>query len=155
MFIDYLETPIGTITIKASEQGVTRVVFVGEDERKKECCANNTTEECKIQLKEYFAGKRTVFNLPLDQQGTAFQRQVWASLEKIKFGKTVSYGDIAKMIDNPKAVRAVGAANGKNPIGIIVPCHRVIGSNKTLTGYAGGIERKAWLLEHEVVEGKC
>ncbi len=151
MYIDYLETPIGIIKIQASKQGVTQVVFTEEPDFQKEVCSNAITTECKTQLKEYFSGKRTIFNLPLDQQGTDFQKQVWAALEKVKYGKTVSYGDIARVIDNPKAVRAVGAANGKNLIGIIVPCHRVIGSNKTLTGYAGGIERKAWLLEHEAI----
>ena len=87
--------------------------------------------------------------MPLDTQGTPFQNGVWQALLSVPFGKTMTYGDIAKQLNNPKAVRAVGAANGKNPISIIVPCHRIIGANSKLTGYAGGLERKSWLLKHE------
>ena len=109
------------------------------------------TQRCQQQLNEYFAGQRRVFDLPLEPQGTPFQRSIWVCLLRIPFGQTASYRAIAEMANNRQAVRAVGAANGKNPIGIIVPCHRVIGSDGTLTGYAGGLERKAWLLEHEGV----
>jgi methylated-DNA-[protein]-cysteine S-methyltransferase len=106
------------------------------------------------QLDQYFAGKRRVFELQLAAEGTPFQRRVWAALSTIPFGQTVSYGDIARQIGQPTAVRAVGAANGRNPIGIIVPCHRVIGADGSLTGYAGGEDRKRWLLDHEKrVEG--
>ena len=101
------------------------------------------------QLEEYLKGKRKKFELKLDVEGTPFQRLVWKELAKIPFGKTLSYKDIAKRIDNPKAVRAVGTANGRNPICIIVPCHRVIGTNGKMTGYSGGIWRKKWLLAHE------
>ena len=103
------------------------------------------------QLQAYFAGNLQQFSLPLAAGGTAFQQQVWQALTTVPYGKTASYGDIAKAINNPKGVRAVGLANGKNPIGIIVPCHRVIGANGTLTGYAGGVDKKAWLLVHEGV----
>ncbi len=152
IYTDYPNTPIGVITIQASTQGISRVDFsVPEDGP---VHRSELTDRCKQQLKEYFAGKRRVFDLPLDQQGTPFQRTVWDCLVQIPFGQVVSYADIADRADNRKAVRAVGAANGRNPIGIIVPCHRVIGSNGTLTGYAGGVERKAWLLTHEGAEFK-
>lgn len=101
------------------------------------------------QLQEYFDGERVTFEIPLAPDGTDFQRRVWMALRDIPFAQTVSYGDIAREIGNPKGVRAVGLANGRNPISIIVPCHRVIGQNGSLTGYGGGIERKRWLLEHE------
>ncbi|MEO6445683.1 MAG: methylated-DNA--[protein]-cysteine S-methyltransferase [Gemmatimonadaceae bacterium] len=101
------------------------------------------------QLREYFVGQRQEFEIPLAPHGTEFQRRVWAALRDIPFARTVSYGHIAREIGNPKGVRAVGLANGRNPISIIVPCHRVIGANGSLTGYGGGIERKEWLLSHE------
>ncbi|VAW86046.1 Methylated-DNA--protein-cysteine methyltransferase [hydrothermal vent metagenome] len=147
IYTDYLNTPIGVITIQASIQGIIRVDFsVAENHTAHH---SELTDRCKQQLNEYFSGKRRIFDLPLDQRGTPFQRTVWDCLIQIPFGQVVSYANIADRINNRKAVRAVGAANGKNPIGIIVPCHRVIGSNGTLTGYAGGVERKAWLLTHE------
>ncbi|MBV8516096.1 MAG: methylated-DNA--[protein]-cysteine S-methyltransferase [Acidobacteria bacterium] len=102
-----------------------------------------------VQLREYFDGKRTVFELDLAPRGTEFQRAVWDELLRVPYGATVTYAEIAHRIGRPNAVRAVGAANGANPIAVIVPCHRVIGSNGTLTGYGGGIERKQWLLAHE------
>ena len=100
-------------------------------------------------MDEYFKGQRTTFDLPVRQHGTAFQQSVWNVLTEIPFGKTVSYSWVAKKLNNPKAVRAVGAANGKNNVWIIVPCHRVIGADGSLTGYAGGLDRKKWLLTHE------
>jgi methylated-DNA-[protein]-cysteine S-methyltransferase len=105
--------------------------------------------EACCQLDEYFKGKRQSFDLRLSLKGTEFQRRVWNELMSIPYGKTVTYRDIAIKLGNPHAVRAVGNANGKNPVSIIVPCHRVIGSSGKLTGYAGGLERKAWLLKHE------
>ncbi|MFY8275463.1 methylated-DNA--[protein]-cysteine S-methyltransferase [Pseudoalteromonas sp. SSDWG2] len=144
-----LATPLGELLIQASAQGLT---YVGFDVEKKHVNAegeNDITTRAKQELSEYFAGERTHFSVPLDVKGTAFQQQVWSSLCKVNFGATASYADIARDINNPKAVRAVGAANGRNPISIIVPCHRVIGSNGTLTGYAGGVERKQWLLAFE------
>lgn len=144
---DYLDTPIGFISIQASESGVQKVIFTGKETLPIQ--QNKWTAACKEQLKEYFSGTRRIFDLPLDQTGTLFQKKVWAHLLSIPFGESASYGDIAQIIHNPKAVRAVGAANGKNPISIIVPCHRVMGSNGKLTGYAGGLERKSWLLKHE------
>ncbi len=147
MYIDYMSTPIGVIEIQASEHGITQLVFTESTDTTVNRC--EMINRCKGQLNEYFGGKRRAFNIPLDQQGTHFQKMIWAKLVAIPFGRVVCYRDIADAVNNPKAVRAVGAANGKNPIGIIVPCHRVIGSNGNLTGYAGGLDRKAWLLTHE------
>lgn len=105
--------------------------------------------EVMLQLDEYFSGRRRTFDLPLRLDGTAFQRRVWAVLLEIPYGATWSYGELARRIDNPKASRAVGLANGRNPISILVPCHRVIGADGSLSGYGGGVERKRWLLAHE------
>ena len=147
MFSDTMNTPVGPVLIKASAQGITEVDFV--DSQCEQLHPGELTRRCKWQLQEYFDGKRKSFDLPLDLQGTKFQRSVWDRLTNIPFGKAVSYRDIANLLNNPKAVRAVGAANGKNPVAIIVPCHRVIGADRSLTGYAGGLHRKSWLLEHE------
>lgn len=152
MFIDFLTTPLGTLEIRASQRGITHVLFSDDDANG--VSTNAITSKCKKQLAEYFESERTDFDLPFDQQGTDFQMSVWNALVSIPFGKVASYRDIANAIHNPKAVRAVGAANGKNPISIIVPCHRIIGSDGTLTGYAGGLARKKWLLDHECVEFK-
>ncbi len=105
--------------------------------------------DAERQLAEYFGGWRTAFDLPVKAPGTAFQQQVWAALQEIPYGHTISYGGLAERLGNPKAVRAVGSANGHNPIAIVVPCHRVIGANGSLTGYGGGLERKKFLLELE------
>ena len=152
MFSETMNTPIGTLLIQASAQGITHVDFIDSETPANR--PNALTTACRQQLQAYLDGKRKIFELPLDQQGTAFQKSVWNSLLKIQFGQAVSYRDIADMVNNRKAVRAVGAANGKNPIAIIVPCHRVIGADRTLTGYAGGLQRKAWLLEHEGIAFK-
>jgi methylated-DNA-[protein]-cysteine S-methyltransferase len=104
---------------------------------------------CKNQLKEYFEGIRDSFDLPLSPAGTPFQKRVWTFLQQIPFGQTISYLELAKRLGDPKVIRAAGTANGKNPIAIIIPCHRVIGSNGDLVGYAGGLENKKWLLDHE------
>jgi len=144
----YYRSPLGWIEIQASNDAVTSLVFC--DERKNnECNDSAILKECVRQLDEYFAGRLTKFDLPVKQEGTEFQQNVWNALMDIPFGKTASYGDVAKALNHPKAVRAVGAANGKNKIGIVVPCHRVIGADGSLTGYAGGLNRKKWLLTHE------
>ena len=109
----------------------------------------NPLPEAVRQLRDYFAGSRREFDLPLRLAGTDFQRRVWGGLTEIRYGETWSYGQLAKRIGNPKASRAVGLANGRNPISILVPCHRVIGADGSLTGYGGGLERKRWLLAHE------
>jgi len=152
MFVDTMNTPIGTLVIEATARGISRVDFIETEEP--EIQRNEITTSCKQQLQEYFDDKRKFFDLPLDQQGTSFQKSIWDCLTRIPFGQAVSYRDIADMVNNRKAVRAVGAANGKNPIAIIVPCHRVIGADRTLTGYAGGLQRKAWLLKHEGIAFK-
>lgn len=136
----------------ATEQGICQAIFCGDkvsSEQNKMSKSNEITTLCKQQLVEYFSGKRQEFTVPLDPKGTSFQQSVWACLAKIPFGEIKTYGDIAKMLDKPKASQAVGGANGRNPITLIVPCHRVIGGNGALTGYAGGLERKLWLLNHE------
>jgi len=149
MFTDYMFSPLGWIEIKATEQGICQVIFCGADQQTVK--PNHITGQCKGQLAEYFSGQRHSFDVPLDAKGTDFQRAVWACLMQIPCGETATYLDIAKMVNKPKGSQAVGGANGRNPISIIVPCHRIIGSNGALTGYAGGIERKLWLLKHEGV----
>ncbi len=144
---EYLPTPLGLLEIAASEQGLVAVAFC--DKPRQLIKPQRITQQAKQQLLAYFNQELTVFNLPLAAEGTAFQQQVWQALTTIPYGQTASYGEIAKAINNPKGVRAVGLANGKNPIAIIVPCHRIIGANGTLTGYAGGLDKKAWLLAHE------
>ena len=109
--------------------------------------------EARRQLAEYFSGTRRDFDLPLAPSGTAFQQQVWTALRTVPYARTASYGDIARAIGNPRGVRAVGLANGRNPLSIVVPCHRVIGRDGSLTGYGGGLERKQWLLAHEAAHG--
>lgn len=143
----YLDTPIGILEIKASDTALTHLIF--PDKADEACQENGIIAQTCQQLDEYFDQKRTKFDLPLDPKGTDFQKQVWSCLTGIPFGQAICYQDIADQLNNPKAVRAVGAANGQNPISIIVPCHRVIGKNRSLTGYAGGLDRKAWLLTHE------
>ncbi|MDM3870904.1 methylated-DNA--[protein]-cysteine S-methyltransferase [Porticoccus sp. W117] len=142
-----IESPIGNIRISADQEGLTELRFRDQPLTGKP--KSDVLAVTVKQLQEYFAGKRQVFDLPLNPQGTDFQRQVWRQLLSVEFGDTTSYGDIAKTIGKPTASRAVGAANGQNPISIIVPCHRIIGSSGKLTGYAGGLERKQWLLNHE------
>ena len=147
----YFHSPLGWIEIQASHNAVSSLIFC--DEQKNEECTDTSGSEilteCVRQLDDYFRGRLSKFDLPVKQEGTAFQQNVWNALTSIPFGQTVSYGDVAKMLNHPRAVRAVGAANGSNKVWIVVPCHRVIGANGSLTGYAGGIERKKWLLAHE------
>lgn len=145
-----METPVGYLTVGVTDEGaVTRVTMHAEPTAGAGRQDGPATEEAVRQLQEYFDGERRVFDLPLDPVGTDFQRTVWNALQDIEYGATRSYGEIAAQIGRPSASRAVGAANGRNPISIVVPCHRVIGSSGMLTGYAGGLERKQWLLSHE------
>ena len=132
MYIEFMDSPVGTLEIQASEVGICCVSFV--ETSRESTRPNELTSQCKQQLSEYFSNDREVFDLPLDQEGTDFQKLVWQNLVTIPYGKSASYKDIADKANNPKAVRAVGAANGRNPISIIVPCHRVIGSTGKLTG---------------------
>lgn len=144
----YLDTPVGTLEIAESQGQLKHIYFVEVQEHK--ASENAVLSRAKQQLAEYIQGQRQVFDLPLAPEGTEFQKQVWQALATIDYGVTCSYSDIARQIGNQKAVRAVGAANGKNPLSIVVPCHRVIGSSGKLTGYAGGLSRKAWLLDLEM-----
>ena len=147
-FHTYLQTPVGSIEISGTNTFVTSIQFVEEEEEITEPVPE-ILNACKKELEEYFKGTRKEFDVKLKPEGTIFQKKVWNELKKIDYGNTVSYSDIAKKLKNPDAVRAVGLANGKNPIAIIIPCHRVIGEDGKLTGYAGGLPRKQWLLELE------
>ncbi|OPJ54728.1 methylated-DNA--[protein]-cysteine S-methyltransferase [Clostridium chromiireducens] len=149
--IFYYNTEIGKIGIEENGAAITKIFFINEDlqEDISEKSETELIKEAIRQLNEYFQGKRNVFDLPLEPKGTEFQKRVWNALKEIPFGETKSYGDIAKIIGNEKAARAVGMANNKNPIPIIIPCHRVIGSNGKLIGYAGGLDIKEKLLKIE------
>ena len=151
----YYDSPIGTVEISATKVGIRSLSFVEFPTYEIEP-SHDLLLSCIEQLDEYFAGERTNFNLFLDLQGTEFQLRVWRELLNIPLGTTSTYLDIAKQIHSPDAVRAVGAACGKNQHWLLVPCHRVISSDGKLTGYAGGLSRKRWLLEHEwgVLHGK-
>ena len=147
-----MSSPVGELTFTGTRHGLGGVWFDTDRHRQDRSGwlrDDALFAEARRQLQEYFDGTRQVFELKLAPAGTAFQQQVWAALCAIPYGETRSYGEQARSIHNEKAVRAVGLANGRNPIGIIVPCHRVIGANGALTGYAGGVERKRWLLAHE------
>lgn len=153
----FFESPVGTIEIKTGEEYIHSVCFVNTVKKTLPTPeltsqqANNhpMPELCIKQLREYFGGARKIFELPLQQDGTIFQQKVWAELMNIPYGRTISYLELSKRIGNVKAIRAVGTTNGLNSIAVIVPCHRVIGSNGDLTGYAGDLWRKKWLLDHE------
>jgi methylated-DNA-[protein]-cysteine S-methyltransferase len=145
--IAYYKTPIGTAKIVGNEFGISSITVLDDEIETTEIPL--PLKKCVQQLEEYFKGKRTVFDIKLNPQGTDFQKKVWNELLNIPYGKTRTYLEQTKKLGDIKAIRAVASANGKNPIWIIIPCHRVIGSNGSLTGYAGGIWRKKWLLEHE------
>ena len=147
----YFESPVGLVKIMGNEQGIVSVEFVEDKGMHDPSHVHPLLESCVKQLEEYFEGKRKSFDLRLNMQGTEFQKKVWERLLHIPFGKTVSYLDVALKVSDKKGTRAVGSANGQNKIAIIIPCHRVIGSNGQLTGYAGGMWRKKWLLTHEGV----
>jgi methylated-DNA-[protein]-cysteine S-methyltransferase len=151
MYQAYYKSELGWIEVTAEDTGVTSVLFVDEPG---EQMLHPLVQQCVQELDEYFHNKRTEFTVPLAAKGTAFQTKVWNALKTVQFGETASYLDIANKIGNPKAVRAIGGANSRNPISIIVPCHRIIGKNGTLVGYEGGLWRKEWLLKHEGLEIK-
>jgi methylated-DNA-[protein]-cysteine S-methyltransferase len=152
-WFDTLPSPVGDLLLAVRDGRVLRVSFAEErhpfvregDWRR----SSERVDALRGQLEEYFAGERETFDLDLLPIGTEFQRRVWEELSRIPFGETISYGELARRIGNHKAMRAVGLANGRNPIPIVVPCHRVIGADGSLTGFGGGIERKRWLLAHE------
>lgn len=144
----YMNSPVGTIEISGSEAGICSILFM--DTARKAGQVPECLQNCVDQLNEYFSGKRQQFNLQLDPHGTDFQLRVWEQLQHIPFGKTISYLELARMTGSETNTRAVGNANGKNKINIVVPCHRVIGSNGKLTGYGGGLWRKEILLKMEM-----
>ncbi|KYQ84321.1 glycosyltransferase [Acinetobacter sp. NRRL B-65365] len=151
----YMDSPVGALKLVAHDQALVAVMWDNEDHKRVRLAEliedrqHPMLHKVKQQLEEYFAGQRQQFDLPLDFQGTAFQQQVWQALLNIPYGETRSYKEIAVQLGNEKAVRAVGAANGKNPISIIAPCHRVIGSSGALVGFAGGLDKKQILLSLE------
>ncbi|WP_206483687.1 methylated-DNA--[protein]-cysteine S-methyltransferase [Thalassotalea sp. G2M2-11] len=158
MYFSLYHSPFGDIALTATKQGLTGLAFQQGEAKIKlpEQYQQNAAffQPVHQQLDQYFAGTRNSFDIPLAPQGTAFQQKVWQALTTIKQGETKSYAWLAEQIKNKKAVRAVGSANGANPIALIIPCHRVIGSNGKLTGYAGGLALKAKLLAHEGVQFK-
>lgn len=151
----FYSSPVGKLKISATAKGICEIGFhssprpLGGRGREAGVRDNPHLKTCIQQLDEYFAHKRESFDFPLDIHGTEFQMKVWRALQKIPHGRTLSYGDIARKIKNPRAMRAVGLANNKNKIAIVIPCHRVIGKDGSLTGYAAGMGKKQWLLDHE------
>ena len=143
-----INTPLGIAKIIGDEDGISSVTILNTNEIITDIIPEDL-QDCVYQLKEYFNGEREHFSIKLNLQGTEFQKRVWEELQIIPYGKTLSYLELSKQLGDLKAIRAVANENGKNPIWIIVPCHRVIGSDGSLTGYAGGLHRKQWLLEHE------
>jgi methylated-DNA-[protein]-cysteine S-methyltransferase len=152
LFYKFIDSPVGQLKLVASEKGLVAILWHNDKPSRVplteliEDPSHSILTRTEQQLREYFAGTRKVFNLPLDMRGTTFQKNVWDALLAIPFGQTRSYGELAKQLGAPSASRAVGAANGRNPLSIVVPCHRVIGSSGKLTGFAGGLETKARLL---------
>lgn len=153
METDYLDTPLGQLEIIVSERGVRRIVFLDTPSPKPRKSTTNLAPlaVAREQLSRYFSGDLTDFDCPLDLDGSDFQRKIWSHLAEIPFGQTRSYGELAHEAGHPDASRAVGMANNRNPVPIIVPCHRVVGASQKLVGFGGGIWRKQWLLEHEGV----
>ena len=155
---DVVQTPIDRLVVASDGSSIVGVWMANaepEDARwVDQCGTDSLLDEARQQLVAYFAGRLRAFDLPLAPNGTDFQRRVWSALRGIPFGMTVSYAELARRVSNAAAVRAVGAANGRNPIPIIVPCHRVIGSDGSLTGFGGGLQRKQWLLRHEGAQGE-
>ena len=152
LFCDTLDTPLGTVTLEASERGLGSIRFPNRPKSiagRGRLTSNNVIKLAKQELTAYFASQLKVFSVPLDWHGTAFQESVWQALTAIPYGETVSYADIARAIGRPQSARPTGGAVGRNPLPIIVPCHRVIGSDRTLTGFTGGLKIKVALLELE------
>jgi methylated-DNA-[protein]-cysteine S-methyltransferase len=152
LYIDYIETPIGELELTSSAVDLLSVLFVQTEKNtldKQPVSFSKVNEETKKQLVAFFKKELTVFNLPINPAGTDFQKKVWNELTRIPFGQTISYLTLAKKLGDANSIRAAASANGKNPISIIIPCHRVIGANGTLVGYSGDMWRKQWLLEHE------
>lgn len=146
----FYSSPIGPLEVQCNDTYVIAIKFIDHAEQPPTVSVQGSLlYQCFQQMDEYFAGNRKEFTFPIYQEGTDFQKQVWAQLQTIPYGVTISYADLSKQLGDIKKIRAVGATNGKNKLAIVVPCHRVIGSNQQLTGYAGGLWRKRWLLDHE------
>ena len=143
-----IKSPLGFTKITGDEDGISSIIVLNSEEQTTQIIPE-CLQDCVYQLNEYFEGKRKQFTLKLNPEGTPFQKRVWTALQTIPYNKTCSYLELSKQLGDPKAIRAVANANGKNPLWIVIPCHRVIGSDGSLTGYAGGLHRKKWLLEHE------
>tara|TARA_R110000868_G_scaffold5358_2_gene32644 strand:+ start:384 stop:860 length:477 start_codon:yes stop_codon:yes gene_type:complete len=146
--VAFMNTPLGVAKITGGSEGLSSIIVLDFEEPLTDVIPESL-EDAVYQLNEYFEGIRTKFQLDLNPEGTEFQKKVWLELQNIPYGRTTSYMELSKLIGDPKAIRAVGSANGRNPLWIVIPCHRVIGSDGSLTGYAGGLHRKKWLLEHE------
>ena len=151
LYYTYYESPIGLLKIAATPNYVSELSYVDDSSQiiHGEPGICDVLHQCTEELIEFFSGRRKKFSVPVHQEGTDFQKRVWGELLEIPFGKTITYLEMAKHLGDTKAIRAAASANGKNNIAIIVPCHRVIGSDKSLTGYSGGLWRKKWLLQHE------
>lgn len=152
----HYDAPMGRLTLVASDRGLRAILWPNIDDERTRVRLGDSVEgtspildDAVTQLGEYFAGTRTTFELPLDLVGTTFQRRVWSGLADVPYGKTTTYGEQAAHLGDPKAVRAVASANGRNPVSIVLPCHRIVGADGSLTGFAAGLENKAWLLDHE------
>ncbi|RJQ34179.1 methylated-DNA--[protein]-cysteine S-methyltransferase [Candidatus Parcubacteria bacterium] len=146
MYKSYLKSPLGILEVIAEEKNILEINFVGQIKRQNN---NALSKRCVVELKEYFVGQRKIFSVPIKLSGTPWQQKVWLALSRVQYGVTISYADLALMVAGVKAARAVGGAVNKNPLPIIIPCHRVVGSKGDLVGYNGGLWRKKWLLEHE------
>ncbi len=148
MAVCVVESPLGFTKIVGTEDGISSISILNSEEKITDIIPLEL-EDCVHQLHDYFEGKRTQFDIKLNPEGTDFQKKVWNELQTIPYGKTCSYLELSQQLGDIKAIRAVANANGRNPLWIVIPCHRVIGSDGSLTGYAGGLHRKQWLLEHE------
>lgn len=149
MYAAMMNTALGSLLIKANNTAITQIHFMQDNDPLPELLGNQVTEQCIGELSEYFAGKRSKFDIATQAKGTDFQEKVWKALMKVPYGETRSYGELAQEIGQPKAARAIGMANNRNPIPIIIPCHRVIASDGKLTGYSGGLDNKRYLLALE------
>ncbi len=150
VYYTYYKSPVGFLKIGGTDQYIHAISFIdNEDDLTGEVKPHPLLHQCIEELIEYFNGNRTSFTIPVHQNGTTFQSKVWSELLNIQFGKTINYMDLAKRMGDPKCIRAAASSNGKNQLCIVVPCHRVIGSNQSLVGYVGGLWRKKWLLAHE------
>jgi methylated-DNA-[protein]-cysteine S-methyltransferase len=155
LFSSVTDTPVGALTIVASDDGLRAILWPDDDPARVPLATSTEDPGHRViratiaQLAEYFEGERTVFDVPLDPVGTVFQRSAWDALRSIPYGTTISYGEQAELMGDRRKARAVGAANGRNPISVVVPCHRVVGASGALTGFAGGTDTKAWLIAHE------